>query len=74
MRPDSRLNCCFFLKDTTTPRISDGYITDEEDTENAENYEDNHSISDQINNDDFDTTDTPETGTHISQSTQLMQI
>lgn len=39
-----------FLNDTTTPRISDGNITDQEDTKNAENYEDNHSINDQINN------------------------
>jgi len=37
-----------FLKDTTTPRVSDGNITDEENTENAENYEDNH-IIDRVN-------------------------
>lgn len=77
-----------FLKDTTTPRVSDGNITDEEDTENAENYEDNH-IIDQINNDDSYITDTgvsnpytidivnnyvstPEIETEIGQSTQFI--
>jgi len=48
----SYYNLLLFLKDITTPRVSDGNITDEEDTENVENYEDNH-IIDQINNDDL---------------------
>lgn len=84
----SYYNLLLFLKDTTTPRISDGNITDEEDTENAENYEDNH-IIDQINNDDSYITDmgvsnpytldiennyvsTPEIETEISQSTKFI--
>ncbi|XP_022162527.1 uncharacterized protein LOC111028264 [Myzus persicae] len=81
----SYYNLLLFLKDTTTPRVSDGNITDEEVTEN---YEDNH-IIDQINNDDSYITDTgvsnpytidivnnyvstPEIETEISQSTQFI--
>lgn len=47
-----------FLKDTTNPRISDGNISDEEDTlqECPVTYEDHDSDIDHIDNDDSNTT------------------
>lgn len=53
----SYYNLMTFLKDTTNPRISDGNISDEEDTfqECPGTYEDHDSDIDHIDNDDSNT-------------------